>query len=88
MAPKKGSQNYEATPARLGRNELNPLQIIDLYAAVKEKAPQADLQGELFDLEYARGKVFYQKHGAQLPCGWTNIDSLKAQLTAMEVIGE
>ena len=87
MAAKKGSQSYEASPARLGRNELNPLQIIDLYAAVKEKAPQADLRGELFDLEYARGKVFYKKHGADLPCGWTSIESLKSQLTAMEVIG-
>lgn len=88
MAPKKGSQSYETSPARLGRNELNPLQIIDLYNAVKEEAPQADLRGTLFDLEYAKGKVFYRKHGAMLPCGWTSVESLKSQLTAMEVIGE
>lgn len=88
MPAKKGSANFESTPARLGRNELNPLQIIDLYAAAKEKAPQANLRGVLFDLQYKRGKVFYRKHGAQLPCGWTSIESLKSQLTAMEVIGE
>jgi hypothetical protein len=89
LAKKRGPKKqatYESTPARLGEKDLNPIQLMQLYEAVKVESPQADLQGELFDLQYNEGKVFYRKHDDLLPCGWTSIDSLRNQLSVMEVL--
>jgi hypothetical protein len=89
LAKKRGpkrQQTYEATPARLGEKDLNPIQIMELYEAAKHQRKTVLLQGELFDLEYSKGRVFYRKHDEILPCGWTSIESLKNQLATMEAL--
>jgi len=67
----------EPWEARLGVSSFDPLDVMALADAVKERSETVVLRGQTFKLRYKNDKVHYSPtDGTYVPCGWVDIDKL------------
>ena len=56
---------------------LNPLNVLELIEAVRNRDSQVTLTGRAFDITYHESKCFVQVTGNYTPCGWFSYEELE-----------
>jgi len=67
---------FEVWEKKLGLQSFDPLQLLELADAVRERRETVNL-GKNFSLVYREEKVFYSPVDGYTPCGWIAIAKLE-----------
>lgn len=70
------AKKHEEWEARLGTSSFDPLQVMKLSDAVKNRDETVQLGGRNFSLTYRGDRVFYSPVEGYVPCGWIEIDRI------------
>ena len=64
---------------RLDRSWLNPVNVLELKAAVKKRKPTVVMNGKTYDIRYHddRERVFVRIQNNYAPCGWFGYEELE-----------
>ena len=78
---KRRSSHYEEWQARLGTKALNPVQVLDMQEALRERKKRAEIDGRWFKFVYHNdGTVYYTPEEGFAPCGYLIIDKFLEEL--------
>jgi hypothetical protein len=77
---RKGSKKPEEWEEKLGTSYLNPLQVLDMQDAIRERKEFAIVDGYMFSFKYEGNRVFYKPVDKETPTGYLTIDKFLEEL--------
>jgi hypothetical protein len=75
--PRPRKAKAEDWETRLGTGSFNPLEILELSDAVRERRGTVVIGGTNYALSYRNERVFYCPVEGFIPCGWLEISRIE-----------